>query len=148
MAETGLHIFDKTLHETNIWLKDMMNELGTEDRHRAYRILKGVLHVVRDRLTVTEAQKFAAQMPMLIRGFYYEGWRPSDVPTRLRHKEEFLEHVEEKLADLRRGGADFDIEKATAAALKVMEKHITRGEIEDVIQQMPKHLKDMWPQVH
>lgn len=148
MSATGLQTFDKTIHETNVWLKDMMDELGIEDRHQAYRILKGVLHVVRDRLTVTETQQLAAQLPMLVRGFYYEGWRPSDSPTRPRHKEEFLERVEKELEDLQNRGAQLNIEAVTAAGLKVIEKHVTWGEVQHVIQQMPKALKDMWPQIH
>jgi uncharacterized protein (DUF2267 family) len=31
-----------------------------------------VLHALRDRLTVEEASDLAAQLPMLIRGLYYE----------------------------------------------------------------------------
>jgi len=29
---TGLDVFDATLQQTNLWLKDLMQRLGTEDR--------------------------------------------------------------------------------------------------------------------
>ena len=52
MSTTGLEVFDKTVHTTNAWLKEIMEVTGP-DRHRAYRVLAAVLHALRDRLTVT-----------------------------------------------------------------------------------------------
>ena len=96
MSFTGLDVFDRTLQITNIWLKELMEKLGTEDRHRAYLALRATLHALRDRLPVVEAADLAAQLPMLVRGFYYEGYRPADKPLKERHKEEFLAHVRDQ----------------------------------------------------
>ena len=74
---TGLDVFDTTVQKTNVWLKDIMQELGWEDRHKAYMGLRTTLHALRDRLTPEEAAQFGAQLPMLIRGLYYEGWTPT-----------------------------------------------------------------------
>jgi uncharacterized protein (DUF2267 family) len=74
---TGLDIFDSTIQKTNLWLKDMLEELGWEDRHKAYQGLRFPLHALRDCLTVEEAVQLAAQLPLLIRGVYYEGWKPT-----------------------------------------------------------------------
>jgi uncharacterized protein (DUF2267 family) len=70
-----------------------MDELGWEDAHKAYQALRLVLHTLRDRLTVEEAVQFAAQLPMLVRGFYYEGWAPTGNPLKHRHKQEFLSNI-------------------------------------------------------
>ncbi len=43
---TGLDVFDTTVQETNLWLKD----IGTYDRHSAYSTLRAVLHAVRNRI--------------------------------------------------------------------------------------------------
>ena len=40
---TGLDVFDTTIQKTNLWLKDLMWELGWEDRHRAYEGLRVTL---------------------------------------------------------------------------------------------------------
>ncbi len=42
---------DHSVQQINIWLKTLGEELHSEDRHDAYRALRAVLHVLRDRLT-------------------------------------------------------------------------------------------------
>jgi len=42
MATTGLEVFDRTLHITNIWLDEIMKEVGP-DRQAAWRALGAVL---------------------------------------------------------------------------------------------------------
>jgi uncharacterized protein (DUF2267 family) len=78
-------VFDRTLYKTHTWLKEIMEVLGTEDRHRAYMALRAVLHALRDRLTVEEVAQLGAQLPMLIRGLYYEGWDRSVTHHHLFH---------------------------------------------------------------
>ncbi len=77
MSATGLEVFDRTIHKTNVWLKDLMEIQDCPDRHEAYLALRATLHALRDRLTIKETVQLAAQLPMLIRGFYYEGWDPT-----------------------------------------------------------------------
>ena len=89
MSATGLAVFDTTLQKTNGWLKDLMHELGGDDRHKAYLALRATRHALRDRLTVEEVAQLGAQLPMLIRGFYYEGWDPTGKPLRERHEGQF-----------------------------------------------------------
>src|SRR3954451_19292244 len=96
MSMTGLEVFDTTLRKTNEWLDEIMGELALEDRHTAYVALRGALHALRDRLPLEEAAHLGAQLPMLVRGFYYEGWRPVREPIKM-HREEFLLRVEEQL---------------------------------------------------
>jgi uncharacterized protein (DUF2267 family) len=67
-----------------------MEVLGWPNRHKAYLALRATLHALRDRLTVEEVAQLGAQLPTLIRGFYYEGWDPTGKPLRVRHKEQFL----------------------------------------------------------
>lgn len=142
MSATGLDVFDTTLQKTQVWLNGLMAELGwQENRHRAYLALRAVLHALRDRLTVEEAVHLGAQLPMLVRGFYYEGWKVSGKPVRERHAEDFLAHV----AAAFRGDQTVDPELVTRAAFKVLHQHITEGEIKDIKGLLPAGLRRLWP---
>jgi uncharacterized protein (DUF2267 family) len=141
MSATGLDVFDTTLQKTHIWLKDLMQVLGTEDRHRAYLALRATLHALRDRLTVEEVAQLGAQLPMLIRGFYYEGWDPTGKPLRVRHKEQFLEQIEQTF----RRDDYIDPEEVACAVFTLLEMRVTDGEIEDVKHVLPAEIRDLWP---
>lgn len=145
MSATGLEVFDRTLHKTHTWLKEIMGELGTEDRHRAYMALRAVLHALRDRLTVEEVAQLGAELPMLIRGLYYEGWDPTGKPLKERHKEEFLAHVARELKTP--SGPAVDPEGAVRAVFKVISKKIAEGEVKDILNLLPKELRELWPPV-
>lgn len=142
MSTTGLEVFDTTLQKTHTWLNDVMAELGWEDdRHKAYLALRTVLHALRDRLTVEEAVQLAAQLPMLVRGFYYEGWKPSNKPLKERHKEEFLAHIRGAFKD----DEGINPERIVRGVFRVLSWRITRGEISDIKHLLPAELRELWP---
>jgi uncharacterized protein (DUF2267 family) len=138
---TGLDVFDTTIHKTNSWLKEIMEELGIDNRHQAYQALRGTLQALRDRLPVEEATHLGAQLPMLITGIYYEGWEPEDKPERIRHKEEFLARVGEAFG----GQSNMDSERAARAVFNVLARRVSEGEIQDITGILPQDLRELWP---
>jgi uncharacterized protein (DUF2267 family) len=117
-----------------------MLELHWHDRRKAYLAMRATLHALRDRLTVEEVAQLAAQLPMLIRGFYYEGWDPTGKPLKIRDKEEFLGLVEQEL----RGSERIDPERVARAVFKVLSDRVTEGEIEDVKHLLPAEIRELW----
>src|SRR3569832_988168 len=93
MSMTGLETFDTTLHKTNDWINRLGDLLGWEDKQKSYMVLKTTLQALRDRITVEEVAQLGAQLPMLIRGFYYEGWKPADTPLNVRNRAQFLARI-------------------------------------------------------
>lgn len=142
MSMTGLEVFDSTLQKTNEWLDEVMSELAIEERKTGYAALRATLHALRDRLPMEEAVHLGAQLPMLVRGFYYEGWRPVQELIKM-HREEFLLRVEEQLTG---GASELDPEVVVRAIFQILTRRISRGEIEQVEQTLPKDLRDLWPE--
>jgi uncharacterized protein (DUF2267 family) len=143
MSLTGLTAFDSTIHTTNQWLHELNEELIWLDRHRTFHVLRAVLHALRDRLSVDAAAALGAQLPMLVRGFYYEGWHPSGKPLKDRKKSEFLAHVAAELKE----DARLDPEEVTRAVFRLLARHVSTGEIEGIKQTMPPELRELWPGV-
>jgi uncharacterized protein (DUF2267 family) len=138
---TSLELFDATLQKTDEWLGHLMRLLPTDDRRVAYLALRATLHALRDRLTVDEVAQLGAQLPMLIRGFYYEGWDPTSKPLRIRHREQFLARITTELAY----ADDTDPEDIARAVFTLLVQRISDGEIEDVKHVLPADIRDLWP---
>jgi uncharacterized protein (DUF2267 family) len=133
--------FDKTLQKTVTWLDELSAALGWPDRQRAYTALRVTLHALRDRLPPGEALHLAAQLPILVRGFYFEGWKPSRTPVRIRHLEEFLAPISQALA------SDWATppEEVVREVFALLARHVSSGEMEDVAQALPAPLRELMP---
>jgi uncharacterized protein (DUF2267 family) len=129
------------LQTTNHWLSDLSAELGWEDRQKSYHALRTVLHALRDRLPVNAAAHFAAQLPMLVRGFYYDGWVPAKTPVKERNQKAFLVHV----TDAFLFDASVDSKRIAEAVFRVVSRHVTSGETEKVKHALPDDIADLWP---
>src|SRR5438874_883768 len=90
MKFTGLDVWDSTIQRTNTWLKELMQELNSGDHRKTYLHLRSVLHALRDHLPVQDAIYVGEQLPMLIRGMYYEHWDPAGKPFALRDRNDFF----------------------------------------------------------
>jgi uncharacterized protein (DUF2267 family) len=141
MSSNGVEAFDTTLQKTNAWLNDLMADLAWDNRHWAYLALRTGLHTLRDHLTIEEATDLGAQLPMLIRGFYYEGWTLTGKPVRERRKAEFLDHIREAF----RHDERIDPEQVMRAVFRLLSQRVSAGEISDVKQLLPAALRHLWP---
>src|SRR5579883_2001308 len=123
MAAKNVDVFDSSLQKTNLWLRDVESELHALDRPRAYSALRAVLHSLRDCMPVDETAKFSSQMPLLMRGIFFDGWKPRKKPLRYT-KARFLSRLRDEL----RNEAGLDAALAARAVFRVLEKHLSAGE--------------------
>lgn len=100
MSATGLEVLDKTMQTTNIWLDEIMAGIGP-DRRVVWHSLRAVLHALRDRLPLDQAAHLGAQLPIVIRGLYYDQWHPAGKPEKWRTQDEFVARLNEALSDTR-----------------------------------------------
>ena len=142
MSLTGYPAFDSTLEKTNGILKQIERSYGwpKERRNQSYAALRVVLHALRDRLTVEEAAQLSAQLPMLVRGIYFEGWDPSKVPMKM-HRDDFLARIRDEFPFEVPGGT----ERLAGTTIEALRRHITEGEWEDVRASLPEDLVAVLP---
>jgi uncharacterized protein (DUF2267 family) len=141
MSAAGLESIDHTVQLTHVWINDLDARLHWNNKARSYRLLRCTLHALRDWLQVDEATNLAAQLPTLLRGVYYEQWRPATVPVKQRGKADFLARID---AGFRNDPLP-DTEFAVTAVFGLLSEKVTGGEIADVRKALPADLRALWP---
>lgn len=138
-TSTGVTALDHSVQETNVWLKAIDEQLALQSRHHAYNALRAVLHALRDRLPPEVAVKLGAQLPIMVRGVYYEGWHMAATPSKERHIDEFAAHIARELAP------QFPINPLTAArgVYEVLWEKLDPGEFEKLMSHLPAPLKNL-----
>jgi uncharacterized protein (DUF2267 family) len=139
MSESGVAALDHTVQETNIWLKATAEQLHFDDRQHAYTALRAVLHALRDRLPPEVAVHLGAQLPLLVRGIYYEGWHMAGKPMKDRTAQEFAAHVREELPP------QFPMDPLTVArgVFEILWEKLDPGEFAKLTEHLPAPLRTL-----
>ena len=132
-------VFTRSSHKSQIWIKEIQKELKWMSGDNIYHLLRAVLQSLRDQLSVHESAHFAAQLPLLLRGTFYEGWNPKTNLGPSVSKNNFLELIKQKMNPI--GIPNFELEKGVLAALNVIKKHISAGEMKDLVGSLNPTLK-------
>lgn len=131
--EHELELIDRTVAKTYEWLHAVAEQGGLDSPHRSYQVLRAVLHTLRDRLTPDVAAHFSAQLPMLVRGLFYEGWDPAKTPERMSLSA-FLGRVETEAA--LKGTSE--AEDATRAVMAVLWDELGEGTMGHLMSVLPQ----------
>jgi uncharacterized protein (DUF2267 family) len=123
--------FDHALQVATLWLHDVAAAFPTQDGEFAFRALRAWLHLLRDRLTVEAAAHFGAQLPELLRGIYYQGWSPHDVPKSY-DTQMFISRFAQEAAISRS-----DVPRVGAAVSAGLLKHLSSGTLDKALDQLP-----------
>lgn len=137
MTSTAPDIIARNVEKTHIWINDVAENLETDDLQYAYRVLRGFLHTLRDKLPVNEAAQLSAQMPLMIRGIFFEGWAPARTPAPYRDLDTFLELLGREAVLHGQTESSF----AAVASARTLRDHISEGELSDVVGALPAEIR-------
>ena len=135
---TGIHVFDSPVQKANFWIKGLMEELQWSDEDKTHIALRAVLWALRDRMTIEETAHLAAELPLVIRGMFYESWNPHGKPLKM-HREEFLGYIKGQFIN-----EIIEPKEIIRAVFRLLKNKISAGEIKDVRNIIPKDLQDFW----
>lgn len=127
-------LFATTIQKSSEWVHELMRELEIDDPRQAYAALRATLHALRDRLTIQENAQLAAQLPTLIRGMYFEGWKPQARTSRIRRLDEFEAQIHWEA----HRQFQVTLDHVIRAVFKLLARHVSAGEIADVVRSCPK----------
>jgi uncharacterized protein (DUF2267 family) len=137
--------FEHYAAEATHFIKEVADEIGDPfDDRQAYRVTRSVLHTLREIITAEESTHLIAQLPMYLKAIYVDGWKIGP-KNRIRSMDEFLTALRSN-NDIRETDFDNDSEaiRKTQAVLAVLQRHITTGEIVDIMRQFPSELIGLW----
>lgn len=140
MSRNTITVFESAVADAHEWLNAIRDGLEYGDKHFALQALRGVLHALRDRLTIDQSAHLSAQLPLLVRGLYFENWNPEPLPSRDRSLTGFLDRVRSSLT----GYPDVDVKDVVSAVFVVLRRHITWGEEEKVGKALPHEIAALW----
>ncbi len=142
MSAKGLEVIDHTVQLTHEWINELTERLDWCSQRDALRLLRVTLHQIRDHLLVDEVAQLAAQLPLLIRGMFFEGWVPKNTPVKQRHLQDFISDIEQHVGSVADYRGSEDIQKV----FKLINAKISRGEILDVRASLPEEIRSFWPE--
>lgn len=139
--------FDKYAQEANAFINELSADLGhPESKEQTAIILRAVLHVVRDRISISESLDLLAQLPMFLKAIYVDQWKFRETPKKWHTVESFKEEIKE--AQTRFGETSFDWSERTdeiaQTVINALKKYLTGGQLAHLQDNMPSDLKPIF----
>ena len=141
MSSQGLEAIDHTVHLAHEWINELTDRLGWKSKRSSLRLMRGVLHQIRDRLSTDELAQFSAQLPLLVRGMLFEGWVPKKTPKKSRSAEVFSEEIESYMGN----EPEYHGLEDVRCVFELLNKRVSKGEVEDIRARLPENLRALWP---
>jgi len=141
MTAQGLEVIDHTVHLTHEWVNELTSRLDWSSKRSALRLFRVTLQHVRDHLTTDELAQFSAQLPLLIRGMFFEGWVPKHTPIKERSATVFIAAIEDQIGQTQ----DYRGPEDIRCVFDVLNARLSAGEIEDVRASLPEAIRALWP---
>lgn len=143
MSVQGLEVVDHTVQLLHEWINDLKERLDWSSSRDVLRLLRVTLTGIRDHISHEEAAQFAAQLPLLVRGMFYEGWVPARTPLADRSAEAFLVRIEDEVRNV----AEYHGRHDVIEVFRLLNARMSPGEIADVRASLPEPIRDLWPEL-
>ena len=140
MART-LSVFDNAVADAHLWVNEVAGELELDEPRVALQVLRTVLHGLRDRMPNGVTAHLSAQLPLLIRGMFFENWQFREHPVHDRDLTGLFASVEGVLDEY---GATVSAQDAVQAVCDVLGAHVSLGEWRKIGKILPKELARFW----
>jgi len=141
MSAKGLEVIDHTVQTTHEWINELKERLDWVGHRDALHLLRATLTGLRDHLGIEEVADFAAQLPLLIRGMFYEGWQPASTPLKDRSQQAFVDRIEKQIAS----SIDYRGIEDISTVFKLLNARISAGEVCDMRGNLPSGIRGLWP---
>lgn len=141
MTAQGLEVIDRSVQLTHEWINELAERLGWVSKRSVLRLLRVTLCHVRDHMTVDALAHVSAQLPLLVRGFLFEGWMPKHTPIKERRAEEFITFIADQMKDTEEYRGRDDIK----CVFDLLNNRLSRGKVEDIRATLPSDIRDLWP---
>lgn len=142
-THTTLPQFSASIQKAQEWLDELAEAEPFDNQEQAYSVLRATLHAVRDRLTPEQVAHLGSHFPMILRGAYFEGWRPAEAPNDYESVQAFVDKVKASLGTGTAG--ETDLTPAILAVLEFLTETIDVGEMRHVVSQLPDDIADLFP---
>jgi uncharacterized protein (DUF2267 family) len=138
---TAIQDLENAVPEVEVWLEDLKQRLCWHEREKVYLALLAALHALRDCLPRDEAAYVGVQLPVLLRGLYFEGWHPAARVARAKTRIGFVERIQEGV----HRDPGIDAEEVASAVFALLADRLLAGELEDAKAATPHDLRMFWP---
>lgn len=141
MTAQGLEVIDHSMHLTHEWINELTERLDWSSKRSALRLMRTTLQHIRDHLLINELAQLSAQLPLMIRGFLFEGWVPKNTPIKERNANAFIAFIEAQMKQTQEYRGSEDIK----CVFDLLNARLSRGEIEDIRASLPESIRGLWP---
>ena len=142
MSHTGIAVLDGATQQANTWLNDLHQTAHLDSKKQACRLLRATLHTRRDWVNADQAADLGAQLPVLLRGIYYEGWNPSAKAKHTRNKDAFVANVQSEF----KADPLWNPDLAIGAVFVLLDRHVGSGQLTQMRKALQKPLRELWPE--
>lgn len=137
--------FNKYVTKGNEFLHLLEDNLGSNDRAHAARILRSTFRVLRNHLSFEESLQLLSQLPMAIKAVYVDGWTKA-AHKRINTVDEFLIEMiqEEGNTAWRDFSSKSEIIDCVRAVIDTMRLYVSAEEMDQALATLPARLRQLF----